>query len=109
MTNKMEYIKLFWKHNFSDEPVVIFYEVDLENERLATRSIDIFADGKTKNIDNFYEGAIEIVPIPTIEEFNSDMYGEEFNACLMAGEEFERVWSSRIYCEISMIMKPISK
>lgn len=35
MNNKVEYIKLFWKHNFSDEPVVIFYEVDLGNERLA--------------------------------------------------------------------------
>ena len=55
---RMEYVKLFWKHNFSDEPVVIFYEVNLENERSAIRSIDIFADGKTKNIDNLYERTV---------------------------------------------------
>lgn len=92
MMSKVEYIKLFWKHNFSDEPVVIFYEVDLENERLANRTIDIFADRKTKNNADLYEGAIETVPIPTVKEFNSGVYGEEFNACLMTGEEFERVW-----------------
>lgn len=95
--NNVEYIKLFWKHNLSDEPVVILYEVDLNNERLAVKAIDIFADRKTKNIDNFYEAVIEIVPIPTVEEFNSDVYGEEFHACLITREEFEKVWSSHSY------------
>lgn len=64
---------------------------------MAIRAIDIFANGKIQNIDDLYEGVIEIVPIPTVEEFNSDEYGEEFNACLIAREEFERVWSSHIY------------
>lgn len=72
----MEYIKLYWEHNFDDEPIVIFYEVCVETERLAKRSIDVYANGKTKNVDDLYEGVIEITPIPTIEEFNSGVLGK---------------------------------
>ena len=46
----MEYIKLFWEDAPEGEPSVILYEVDTENERLALHSIDIFADGRTRNI-----------------------------------------------------------
>ena len=45
----MEYIKLFWEDAPEGEPPVILYEVDTDNERLALRSIDIFADGSTHN------------------------------------------------------------
>ena len=41
----IEYIKLFWEGAPGEEPPVILYEVDTENERLVLRSIDIFADG----------------------------------------------------------------
>jgi len=64
----MEYIKLFWEDAPEGEPSVILYEVDTENERLALHSIDIFADGRTRNIPDLYDGAIEITPIPTVEE-----------------------------------------
>ena len=46
----IEYIKLFWESAPEGEPPVILYEVDTENERLVLRSIDIFADGRTRNI-----------------------------------------------------------
>ena len=59
----IEYIKLFWEGAPEGEPSVILYEVDTENERLALRSIDIFADGRTRNIPALYDGAIEITPI----------------------------------------------
>ena len=62
----MEYIKLFWEDAPEGEPSVILYEVDTENERLALHSIDIFADGRTRNIPDLYDGAIEITPIPTV-------------------------------------------
>ena len=61
----IEYIKLFWEDAPEGEPSVILYEVDTENERLALRSIDISADGRTRNIPDLYDGAIEITPIPT--------------------------------------------
>lgn len=97
--SKMEYIKLLWRHHYDDEPIVILYEVDLENERLAASSIEIFSDGKTKNITDFYKDVIEIVPIPTIDEINFGEYGEEFFACLMNEEDYRKVWKTHIYQE----------
>lgn len=91
----MEYIKLFWEGAPEGEPTVILYEVDTGNERLALRSIDIFTDGHTRNIPDLYDGVIEIVPIPTVEEFNAYVWGEEFHACLMEKTEFEAIWESR--------------
>lgn len=79
----IEYIKLFWEDVPAGEPSVILYEVDTENEQLALRSIDIFEDGSTRNIPDLYDGAIEIMPIPTVEELNAHAWGEEFHACLM--------------------------
>ena len=60
----MEYIKLFWEGAPEGEPPVILYEVDTDNERLALRSIDIFADGSTHNIPDLYDGVIEIIADP---------------------------------------------
>lgn len=91
----MEYIKLFWKDAPEGEPPVILYEVDTGHERLARRSIDIFADGRTRNIPDLSDGAIEITPIPTVEELNAHVWGEEFHACLMEKAEFEAIWENR--------------
>ena len=71
----IEYIKLFWAGAPEGEPSVILYEVDTENERLALRSIDIFADGRTRNIPDLYDGVIEITPIPTVEEIERPCLG----------------------------------
>lgn len=90
--SKVEYIKLFWKHELNDEPAIILYEVDTNDERLALRSVDILKDGNTQNIDNIYDGAIEITPIPTVEELNSHIWGEEFYASLISRDEFEKIW-----------------
>ena len=85
----MEYIKLFWEGAPEEEPPVILYEVDTEHERLAFRSID--------NIPDLYDGAIEITPIPTVEEFNAHVWGEELHACLIEKTEFEAVWESHTH------------
>lgn len=95
----MEYLKLFWEHELNGEPVIILYEVNSDNERLAVRSIDIFADGSTNNIDDLYEDVIEIVSIPTVDELNSHIWGEEFFACLIQKEEFEKIWMDHFYAE----------
>ena len=93
----IESIKLFWEDAPEGEPLVILYEVDTGNERLALRSIDIFADGRTHNIPDLYDGAIEIAPIPTMEELNTHVWGEEFHACVIEKAEFEAIWESRFY------------
>ncbi len=90
----MEYIQLFWEHDLTDEPTSILYEVNTENERLAERSIDIFRDGQIHKIPDLYADVIEITPIPTVEEFNSDEYGEEFRASQITREHFEKMWNA---------------
>ena len=90
----MEYIKLFWNHNLPEEPTVILYEENIENERLAERSIDIFRNGKTQNVSNFYANVVEDILIPTVKTFNEKMYGDEFTACAITKEEFEKVWEA---------------
>ena len=85
----IEYIKLFWEGAPEGEPSVILYEVDTGNGRLALRSIDIFMDGHTRNIPDLYEDAIEITPIPTVDELN--------HACVIEKAEFEAIWESRFY------------
>ena len=93
----IEYIKLFWEGAPEGEPSVILYEVDTKNERLALRSIDIFMDGHTHNIPDLYEDAIEITPIPTVDELNAHVWGEEFHACVIEKAEFEAIWESHTY------------
>ena len=94
----MDYIKLYWKHTLIGEPVIILYEVE-PKERLAARSIYIFPDGSTRNIPDLYADAIEVAPIPTVEELNARIWGEEISACRISGEEFEGVWNHRFYAE----------
>ena len=93
----IEYIKLFWEDAPEGEPPVILYEVDIESDRLVRRSIDIFMDGHTRNIPDLYDGAIEITPIPTVEELNAHVWGEEFHACIIEKAEFEAIWENRTY------------
>ena len=93
----MEYIKLFWEGAPEGEPPVILYEVDTELYILPFRSIDISPAGRTHNIPDLYDGAIEITPIPTVEEFNAHVWGEEFHACLIEKTEFEAVWESHTH------------
>ena len=93
----MEYIKLYLEHELDNEPIIILYEINLENDRLALRSIDIFANRKTRNIDNLYEEAIEIVSIPTIEEFHDQTWGERLYTMLISKEEFETIWNEHFY------------
>ena len=50
----IEYIKLFWEGAPEGEPSVILYEVNTVNDRLALRSIDISADGRTRNIPDLW-------------------------------------------------------
>ena len=64
---------------------------------LALRSIDIFADCRTRNIPDLYDGAIEITPIPTVEELNAHVWGEEFHACVIEKAEFEVIWENHTY------------
>ena len=46
---------------------------------------------------DLYDGVIEITPIPTVEELNAHVWGEEFHACIIEKAEFEAIWESHTY------------
>lgn len=40
---------------------------------------------------------IEITSIPTVDELNFHIWGEEIHACLIDKEEFEKIWKDHFY------------
>ncbi|MBP3760341.1 MAG: hypothetical protein J6I55_02515 [Ruminococcus sp.] len=92
--DKFEYIKWFWKHNYNDTPILLFYEIDLENERYATRMVEVFSDKKAIPIIEDGFDYITEEPIPTIDEINLE---PEFFAVISSKEEFENVYKSEKY------------
>lgn len=97
MEHRLEYVKLFWKHDYPDDPVVIIYEVDLDDERYAIRLIDIYADGHTSNQEDKAWGYVTEAPVETVEGINAGDIGEGLNACLISKEEFEEIWNTGVY------------
>ena len=97
MESDIEYVKLFMQYESDGIPVVYFYEVDIEDERLAIREIEVFANGEVKLDDDPYADVIEVCSIPTVEELNARVWGEGFYATIISREEFNEIWNTGIY------------
>lgn len=94
MNKEFEYIRWYWEYIDQTTPVLLFYEVDLENDRYATRMLEIFDD---RTIVPVIEEEFEFVteaPVPTINEINRE---PEFFAEIISREEFEKVYECSIY------------
>ena len=92
--DKFQYIKCYWKYIDYETPVVLFYEVDLENERYATRMTEVFPNRKAIPIIEHVHEFITEAPIPMIDEINKD---NDFYAEIISKEEFERAFQCHIY------------
>lgn len=91
---KFEYVKCFWEFIDDETPILLFYEVDLENERYATRMIEIYSD---KSVNIVIEEGFDFItetPIPTIEDINRV---PEFYAMIISSNEFESVYNAEKY------------
>ncbi len=92
--DRFEYIKCFWKYIDNETPVLLFYEVDLENERYASRMTEVFSDGSAVPcIEEGFEFITE-APVPTVEQINRE---PEFYAERISKEEFEKVYEDDKY------------
>ena len=83
------------EYESDDLPMVYFYEVDLNDDRFALREIEIFADRTVKLENDLYCDVIEVCPIPTVDEFNTNVWGEGFYATIISKEEFDEIWNTR--------------
>ena len=97
MKSDVEYIQLFMEYESDEMPMVYFYEVDLKDDRLTLREMEIFADRTVKIDKDPYRDVIEVCPIPTVDEFNTKVWGEGFYATIISKEEFDEIWNTRSY------------
>ena len=92
---KYEYIKWYVKEFKDNLAPVILYEVDPENDRYATRMVEIYEDGRVKRIEDPGCQFITEAPIPAVDEINKDY--PDFYAEIITKEEFETVYTSDYY------------
>lgn len=86
----MQYLKVNWKHDFADDPVLLVSELD--DERMEQRKVEVYRDGRADIADvNMATGStrLSIEPIPTEQEIESD---EQFVVETISGQEFEQLW-----------------
>lgn len=74
---------------------ILIYEVDLENERYATRMVEIYEDGRIKKVEEPGFKFITEASVPTIQEINEEY--PDFFAQLITKEEFETIYISDYY------------
>lgn len=89
----MKYIKCKWIHNFQDEPILLFSELD--EDRYETRKIEIFRNneiGYADAVEHSKSTDLGDLPDPPLEEINKS---EEFEAVYISKEEFEQIWFNR--------------
>ena len=94
LAERFEYIKCYWQYIDEETPVILFYEVDLDNERYATRLTEVFVN---KQVVPFLEAGYDFVteaPVPLIEEINQE---DEFFAERISPAEFEAVYNACVY------------
>lgn len=90
----MEYFKASWIHDLKDQPVLFYSELD--NDRYEVRKIEIYKDdsfGLAETSFEFGGAALGTMPVPSIEEINSE---PEFLAQVISKEEFEKIWTAYI-------------
>jgi hypothetical protein len=87
----MTYLKVRWKHNSSEYPVVILSE--LLSDRMESRKIEYYADGRIGMACqglSIHGAVLGELPVPTEDEISRD---PEFEVCGVTAEDFELSWN----------------
>ena len=89
----MKYILVKWMHQFVDEPVFLYSELD--GSRFETRKVEIFPDGRkgyASKSEEFGTTRLGIDPVPPLREIAKD---PQFEPRQITQEEFEKIWLER--------------
>ena len=92
----MTYIRVKWIHNFPDEPVLLYSELD--DQRFEVRKVEMFPDGSIGYADRHLSCSVNDTqlgsePVPAVEKIAKD---PEFEAIEIDRDEFESVWNTAI-------------
>jgi hypothetical protein len=87
----MKYVRVAWKHQHLDEPVILYSEVD--DGRFEVRKVEVFRNGTYG-----YAGAhtcsggtkLGIFAMPPLEEIAND---RQFEPTEIEQDEFEQAWA----------------
>ncbi|WP_147375363.1 DUF6881 domain-containing protein [Jiangella rhizosphaerae] len=82
-------MRVSWHHNYDDEPVTIYSEIEGEKE---TRKVEIYRDGHMDLAGPGLETGstfLSVTPMPSVEEIAAQ---PEFSPTIVDEDEFERVW-----------------
>ena len=89
--NPLHYVSVEWLHDFTGEPVHLYYELDAgQCER---RKVEMYRDGTLHSADAMHgQGSTFLAwePHPSLAEIAND---PQFRTQEIAEEEFESVWS----------------
>ncbi|WP_435015439.1 DUF6881 domain-containing protein [Tundrisphaera sp. TA3] len=86
----MRYLRVVWLHDFPDEPIELFSELDEQSQEL--RKVERFRDGTFGFADsqrNSESTRLGLEPIPPPEEIALD---PQFQPRMISRAEFDRVW-----------------
>lgn len=86
MIDKFEYIKCYWKYIDDETLIILFYEVNLGNERYATRMAEVFVDRKVTPIAEAGFEFITEAPVPIIGEINKEEFEEVYHFYVYSGD-----------------------
>ena len=86
----MEYLQVTWIHDFEDEPVLLYSEID--SDRIEIRKIEVYKDNSfglaMKNYE-FGGTKLGIEPIPRVDEIAEDI---QFITKTISKKEFDTIW-----------------
>ena len=88
----MKYVKVRWIHSSSDEPVMLYSE--LNDELWELRKVEVYADGRADFANRDERSGstkLGIEPLPSLEEIAAN---PEFEPVIISAEEFEAAWRS---------------
>ncbi len=90
----MKYIKVQWIHDFEDEPILLYSELDsMRNE---VRKVEVYKNNElgyaceNKSVNGTFLSKTEI---PSLEDINLDV---QFDACEIDKEYFESIWHKAV-------------
>ena len=58
--------------------------------------MEVFSDDRLNRIEDLYRDAIELEPIPTVDEFNKGVWGKSFRAITVSKDRFDEIWNTGI-------------
>ena len=88
----MEYLKVRWVHNDSEDPVLLLSELD--TDRYEVRKIEIYADGRMGFATGDEESQGSVLSEKTIPPSATIAADPQFVVQALSAQEFEQAWAA---------------